>query len=436
MKCIQCGTDNNLKDRTANSGRCKNCQHPFAFEPNSIGNTKITDASFAKAIADISANNTLFFTAKQLLYLLDRRAKSKTAIHPLVYLLLYIFTLIFSSSFLSEIITNASGNNDLVFVPNLILNIIWIFSLILNSQALKTNQIIRQKYARSLRYIGIFNLAWGIFKNLFDISWLDLAVFTIIGCVEIYLSNLQMLFVGNYQTFIFDHTQLSIWLNRWQKINGNITKMLPFPHPEITPVTVSPDIAAYSFDRLVVCDTAIVARLLIVNNFHFENNCAILSITGYPQSIFTTAMEMLRRNPDLKVYAIHDCSPRGVSLTNHLRNSAKWFLNTKIPIIDIGILPRQVIAAKQEIFIQNSPEFSRDARQLPPAIRSELSPEELAWLDSGNFTELESFSPQKLIQILHHGIAESQNLEDDDSLIMLTDSYASGSDIYLVESFG
>ncbi|MEO1561381.1 MAG: hypothetical protein AAFS12_17750, partial [Cyanobacteria bacterium J06632_19] len=76
MKCIQCGTDNNLKDRTANQGHCKNCNHPFVFEPRSMGN-KITDPMFAKVIEKISANNTLFFTPKQLFYFLDNRLRRK-----------------------------------------------------------------------------------------------------------------------------------------------------------------------------------------------------------------------------------------------------------------------------------------------------------------------------------------------------------------------
>ena len=36
MKCSQCHTDNTLKDRTFNGGRCKNCGHPFVFEPTAL----------------------------------------------------------------------------------------------------------------------------------------------------------------------------------------------------------------------------------------------------------------------------------------------------------------------------------------------------------------------------------------------------------------
>src|SRR4028118_437257 len=77
MECINCQTDNNLKDRRANSGRCKKCNHQFVFEPTYMRGLEITDPMFAKAIADISVNDTLFFTPKQLFYLLEKRSRPK-----------------------------------------------------------------------------------------------------------------------------------------------------------------------------------------------------------------------------------------------------------------------------------------------------------------------------------------------------------------------
>ena len=94
---------------------------------------------------------------------------------------------------------------------------------------------------------------------------------------------------------------------------------------------------------MVVCDREEIARILISNNFHFENNCAILTIDGYPQSIFATTMEMLRRNPDLKVYALHNCSPSGIQLIHRLHADDTWFPDLATPIIDAGILPHQIM---------------------------------------------------------------------------------------------
>jgi DNA-directed RNA polymerase subunit RPC12/RpoP len=71
MKCIQCGTDNKLKERYENQGRCKNCGHEFAFELTTATPyylSKLTDTFFQNLIIGISVNNTFNFTSKQLFY--------------------------------------------------------------------------------------------------------------------------------------------------------------------------------------------------------------------------------------------------------------------------------------------------------------------------------------------------------------------------------
>lgn len=419
MKCINCGTDNKLKDRTANQGRCVKCNHPFAFEPTSMSNVKITDPFFAKAIADISANNTLFFTPKQLLYFLDNRLRSKS-FSRFGWLFLYVFFNIFTFAFTIGLV---------------IVNLVFIWIFFNRSISSKNNNISRKANAKNLQIIGLIILVGGISISIYSSSFSLFVIVLIMGMLSIYLGTRQLGRIGFLtQEFLFSRSQVQDWLNRWQQINGSILKILPSPNQQNTPATVNPDVTAYSFDRLVVCDSTVIAQLLIANNFHFENNCAILSITGYPQSIFDTTMQMLRRNPDLKVYALHDCNPRGIGLVHNLRTSANWFLNSDTMIIDIGLTPRQIIATKRGMFIQSSPESAQAAKQLPIEIRQSLSAEELAWLESGKFVELESFTPQKLIQVLQRGISGSQNIESDGGgLIFIGDT---GNDMYIVQSFG
>jgi hypothetical protein len=74
------------------------------------------------------------------------------------------------------------------------------------------------------------------------------------------------------------------------------------------------DIPEYSFDRAVICDRPETADLLLANNFHFENNCAVLSADGYPPEVFPTVRAMLRKNPKLVVYALHDATLDGCTL--------------------------------------------------------------------------------------------------------------------------
>jgi hypothetical protein len=421
MKCINCGTDNKLKDRTANQGRCLKCNHLFAFEPATMSNIKITDPFFAKAIADISANNTLFFTPKQLLYFLDNRLrKTPKSISRFGWFFPFFFI---------NLITSLT-----IFIP-LIVNLAFIIFFYESSKSPKLNLVSRKQNARNLQIIGGIILVIGILLSLVSNSFRLFFIFVVMGMLPIYLGTRQL---GRIELltheFLFSESQVKDWLARWQQINGSILKILPSPKQENTPVTVNPDVTAYSFDRLVVCDSASIAQLLIANNFHFENNCAILSITGYPQSIFDTTMQMLRRNPDLKVYAVHDCNPRGIALVHNLRTNANWFLNSEIAIIDIGLTPSQIIATKRGMFIQSSPESAQAAKQLPQEVRQSLSAEELAWLESGKFVELESFTPQRLIKVLQKGIAGSRDIESDDSSLLLVGD--TGNDMYVVQSFG
>ncbi|MEA5602148.1 hypothetical protein [Nostoc sp. UHCC 0252] len=433
MKCINCGTDNKLKDRTANQGRCVKCNHPFAFEPTSMSNIKITDPFFAKAIADISANNTLFFTPKQLLYLLDNRIKSKS--YPIFGLLvIYLFFTFWIPGFIGQFAPLLFGANSFMTVF-ILFNICFVLYLYTQATSKKTYIKRRQEYARCLQIVGGVIIAVGIYAALIIYnSYILFVIAVILGMLSIYCGTRQLGQTKFAQEFLFSQKDFQGWLNQWQKINGSIIKLLPFPREENTPATVNPDVTAYSFDRLVVCDSATITQLLIANNFHFENNCAILSITGYPQSIFDTTMQMLRRNPDLKVYAIHDCNPQGIALVHNLRTNANWFLNSEIVIIDIGLTPRQIIATKRGMFIKYSPESAQAAKQLPEEVRQSLSAEELAWLESGKFVELESFTPQRIIKVLQKGIAGSRDIESDDSSLLLVGD--TGNDMYVVQSFG
>jgi hypothetical protein len=394
---------------------------------------KITDPMFAKAIADISVNDTLFFTSKQLFYLLDKRSRPKS--EELYTVTAYIITNILWGLFLLIGILIIFRGSIIYFIwAMFVINSLLLSGTFTASRSSNYPYKKRQKFAKNLQILGGIVLIFGIGVSLLSSSFPLFLASSAIGMLSIYLGTQKIEKKPvNSQEFTIDLNQFQGWLNTWTEINS-MTKLLPPPRALNANTAVSPDVSAYSFDRLVVCDRPEIAQFLIANNFHFENNCAVLSITGYPQSIFDTTMEMLRRNPDLKVYALHDCTPRGIGLVDHLRTSPNWFSDSSAIIIDIGILPRQIIAAGDNIFVLNSESSARDAVQLPPAIRQDLSPEELDWLKLGNFVELESFSPQKLIQILNRGIAGSRDLGSDDSSLILLGG--TDSSIYVVDSFG
>ncbi|MCS6885112.1 MAG: hypothetical protein RMM17_01515 [Acidobacteriota bacterium] len=202
--------------------------------------------------------------------------------------------------------------------------------------------------------------------------------------------------------------ELASLVRKWQEVNGEIHGLLPL-RPKALP-TPDGEVMQYSFDRVVVTDKASIAQFLIANNFHFENNCAVLSLDGYPKEIFEPVMEMLHQNPELKVFALHDCSVQGVLLSSQLRKDKKWFGEQQVPIYDLGLLPRQVMNQKGFMSMKSA-EIAKLAELLPQEVRQSLLPEEIKWLEEGNYLELESLAPVELLKAVSSGIARSRSEE-------------------------
>ena len=437
MKCIRCDTDNNLKDRTANAGRCSNCNHAFVFEPTSMKDVKFTDPFFAKAIADISVNNTLFFTTKQLLYFLDKRLKNKALPHWASLIFLYAFFSVWTTFFFGGIFIVLLRTNAFLLVL-ISFNIYCFYYLFNLSNSSKSSPKNRRSASSSLQLLGIFIAFVGAFYGVITNSPIIYGTAALIGLSAFWLGFFQKKGLEKIsQAFLIDAGQMLSWLDSWTRVNGSVAQLLPSVSNALPAQNIAPDpnVTNYSFDRLVVCQSDEIAQMLIANNFHFENNCAILSISGYPQRIFETIMQMLRRNPELRVFAFHDCSPEGIKLAQELRTNPRWFPDETIIIVDIGLSPRQILAAKRDMFIQSSKSSAQASQLLAISLRENLSKVELEWLDNGNFVELESFTPQQLIQVLNRSIANSQQgeLGEDGTLILVG---GSDSSFYATESFG
>ncbi|HZS06197.1 MAG TPA: hypothetical protein VFD58_15255 [Blastocatellia bacterium] len=370
MKCIKCQTDNKLRERTANDGRCKNCQHPFAFDPKGMTGITFTDQFFANCISSVSAQDTLFFTPRQLYYAFNaRKANSKTP---------FILGCIGLSA---AAVILASAGGPFFFLLALLL-VGAGFSLLLPPV---------QKRLRSKK--------------------------------------------PKEPAVTFD--QFGQWLDRWTKINGPLVKLLPPPSPRKAPARINPEVAAYSFDRVVVCQHAAVAQFLIANNFHFEHNCAVLSLEKYPQDIFDTVMQMLRRNPELKVYALHDASPGGVQMTHELLTDPAWFADFgNVKIFDLGLLPRQLIDHPAFV-LEDYGKLVPKVSAMPAPVRDALQPAEVKWLEERKYVEVESLGPQRLLRLITAGIAQSRDPNAADTLVPVEGGDGgSGVYIYSIDSFG
>lgn len=424
MKCINCGTDNNYRERTANNKRCKQCQHPFAFEPKTMGTYKFSDRFFQKVIATISNNNTIFFTRKQLAYALDKKLKTKQVLkQSSMFWVTYVVVNLFFWGFFQN------------FAIVLIISTITLVSTIANFGKRINNYQIRRRLLYRAILLGIITLVVGIIvSTVIYNSFGVLVISTLIGIWSIYFSYSQFNKITDFPQFtLYKLSEFTEFITSWEQANGAIAKMLTLPSEELFRREEA-NVSNYSFDKLIVTEENAIAYFLITNNFHLQNNCAILSINGYPTNVFNTILNMARSNPNLIVYAIHNASPRGIRLIDNLSKSEQWFARENITILDLGIAPRQVLKNPQ-FFIKQASSLATETQQLSPTIKNSLLPEEIAWLNKGNYVELESFSPQKLLRILAKGIRQGNLVPDRDSMIAF-DNISSESAIYCAEDFG
>jgi hypothetical protein len=378
VKCIKCNIENNLKERRDGNGRCKKCRHEFAFDPKVMPGVDFTDKFFQQTLQNLSVNDSLFFTSRQLYYFFNRRRNTKKASR----LKVVAGCAIPVSVALTILLSLAVGFSVLWFAPLLI--------VVAFAVALLTSPNLR----RRLRGTQPREL--------------------------------------NAST-----DQVEGWYRRWCKINGDVAKLLPATRPgdnhATTAAKINPELKNYSFDRAVICDRSEVAQCLIANNFHFENNSAVLSLDGYPHDIFGDVMDMLRRNPALSVYALHDASKSGVELPHILSTETRWFAGSKVKIYDLGLLPRQIF--NRSVFVER--QSQRAGAGMPEQVAATLQSEEVRWLNAGNYVALESFPAQILLRVIAQGIAKSRDPQAGDALVpvMMSDR-GGGVYFYAWDTFG
>ena len=336
MKCLACGKDCTKKERPER--KCPHCHATFVFEPTD--GDRVTDARFDAALRAASADYTVKFTMDHVYYQLAARGRD-AAWRPLpVPTLVAVVSLsvLFGAAVAATLATLVDACLLVSFVPaaGIALFVAWRFA---------GRNIPRPVFLEKEE----FGKMWGA----------------------------------------------------WVKVHGDPKGLIrPARRPPATardPV-LEAEIRSYSFDRAVVCDTATTVDVLLANRFHFENNCAVLSVGGHPAPAFETVRAMLRNNPKLRVYCLHDATPEGCGLAERLRKDPKWFGGTDTHVVDVGVRPRHA-----HLF---------DGRLLPASTpvraNAAVTPAEAAWLSEWRI-ELAAVPPEQLVKRLYRAIVADES---------------------------
>jgi hypothetical protein len=189
---------------------------------------------------------------------------------------------------------------------------------------------------------------------------------------------------------------------RWLRVHGEPAGLIVRKEKTKPKKPVESDIGDYSFDRAVVCDRARTVDLLLANNFHFENNCAVLSVGGYPLGPFETVRAMLKRNPRLQVFALHDATSDGCTLAHRLATNPGWFQG-QVRVTDVGLRP-----------VHSKPFTGLLLRSAGMVMAGNgITPEEASWLSHYSL-ELAAIRPEQVLKRLFKAINRKTELEPDD----------------------
>ncbi|HYR12489.1 MAG TPA: hypothetical protein VEQ60_32170 [Longimicrobium sp.] len=347
MKCIQCGSDSRRRDRLG--GRCPRCRRKFAFEP-ATDRLKVTDAQFRNAVDRVSGSGKVQFTELSLWYEFNRR---------------WMKPGFWRSPFGALPFVGAGCG----LVPG--------------------REIILEGRALTFLDLLLPMVAAGVAAGL------------VAGAVLSALANRLAPPSPRPPRLTFDAFRRE-YLRRWREAHGDVAGLLPVREAALPamPTQVSADVAAFSFDRVVVTDQWDTAQMLVANRFHFEHNCAVLSRDGYPDGTAETVKAMLRRNPALTVFALHDASPGGCLLPLTVREP-EWFPDPRVRIVDLGLRP--ATARRQRV-----PTLRAPFRPLPPRLGEILPPKEVRWLARGHVAELAALRPAQVLRAAYQGIVAAR----------------------------
>jgi hypothetical protein len=216
-----------------------------------------------------------------------------------------------------------------------------------------------------------------------------------------------------------------LW-SRWREVHKEIPGLLVQKggKKRTQAADIDPEeLKSYSFDRAVICDDPRMVDLLVANRFHFENNCAILSEGGAPAAVFDTVREMIRNNPNIRVFVLHHCTPSGCGLAARLRADPAWFKGIGA-VFDVGLLPDQV----HELGGAWEPATDRD---LPDG----LTPADERWLRRWQLS-LFAIRPEQLLRRLYRAIVEAERPEAERSALTQRSGDSSGGDVVILPGFG
>jgi hypothetical protein len=126
------------------------------------------------------------------------------------------------------------------------------------------------------------------------------------------------------------------WLAKWLAVRGE-QKLVA----EATLSGAGREYLPAQVGCVVIAQRDELVDLLLKNGAHEALSALIVSESGYPGALAREARNLLEARPDLKVIAVHDATPEGVSMLGRLQKRELFPLGERA-VLDAGLFPADV----------------------------------------------------------------------------------------------
>jgi len=296
MKCPQCG-HNHLRGKRGMT--CSKCKRTFILDPKRwvVGGTLgVTDGRFLGVIKRASGNDTRYFTANE--FYTHARMKLKTGWFGLIPALIMLLI----------------GGGMIVFAAG---------------------SVIASNDDSGISGGRLFMIILGGF-------------FSFAG-VGVLFSTLQKLPREKWDKIV------ATW-----KAREPIPRLLEEPRlHQPPPDWKEPDIYAYGAERLIICQHDLLVDWLVLNEFHLNERSLVLSESGYPEYLLGPVQELLRAQPDMPIFLLHDGTPLGTAMNERILKNPKFEVGSH-PIVDLGLYADDVRKLRLPSFLRRQDQLAVD----------------------------------------------------------------------------
>ena len=310
MRCPNCSYN-----QRATAGQvCGQCQYHFTFNPKTDG---MTDGRWLALINSVSGSGTYHFTANQLFATHCRKSGTSSSV---------VFRLAAT--------TGITG-----FVVQLVLGIVigLVLAFWASYMELAAGITDPNSSFRFWQTVLLILLGWLLVRNNFNLG------------------------VKN----AVDHQAFAHQMARWEADHPS-EKLLTEPTlHEPPPEWSEGDIYDYGVEGLLIVDEDRLVDLLVLNGFHAEQRCAVISKTGYPSYDVPHIKKSLNGRIDVPVFVLHSATIEGRMLPYIVKDLDLGV--TDHPIIDLGWSSGDFLqVSKLQLFDVDNWEGATKVDILPP----------------------------------------------------------------------